>query len=961
VAVSVDLVGRDDQLAQLRDSVDAASAGEGRVLFLTGEAGIGKSRLARVIASDAARGALPVLRGRATETATPAPYRPLAEALSSGVRAGVAPDASQLGPFRSVLGRLVPEWRGEDHQRLEESQVAVAEGVLRFLRATAGDSGVLVVLEDLHWADPETVTIVEYLADNLAYERVLCVVTVRDDQSSAVKDLLRSLSVRGVAGIIELAPLDLQQVAAMVTSCLAPGEVPDEVVAFAARAGGVPFLVEELLAAALSSGALVKEAGSWRVVKPLDAVVPVSFSQSMRRRVRELGAHGEEVLAVAATLGRRFDWSLIPSATGLSDEDVLRVLHGAVDAQIVSFHPDDGAFRFRHALSRDAVLALLFPPEQQALSRRALDAVEAAHPDLDGQWGELAADLAGGAGDRQRAATLLLDVSRRAFRQGALTSAEATLGRARTLLSDMDPLRLDVDEFLLEVLSLAGKRAPALEIAVGLLERLGTDPQWARRRAEVHVRLARAAIAATQWDQADEHLERARCEAVAVPGEELAARVDVLEAETAIGRDPRQASALARAALDAAERRGLPEVACGALEVLGRTQRPRDLAGAEDAFARALAIAQANGLTVWRARALHELGAIDMLRGRSVERLEEARELALAHGALATAAVVDVQIAAALVISDDPEAGAVAACRSAALARRYRFDQTLAAAVALEAYAHARARRRTEVLRCGEEAAALAAGAPDIEVKTSTATALLALVEEHRPAARRGLCAGLKAAARGGDYSMVPAIGLLALLRQLDGPDDEAPEIESPQESVHFLASAFLRYADAVAAGRSGNADVAHARLTEGDRILSNHKWFRHLGRRLVAEATVAGGWGDPVPWLHEALEFFDRQGDDRIASACRSLLRKTGATVPRRRTDSGVPGELRALGVTAREFEVLQLLALGLPNKDIGARLYLSPRTVERHIANLAVKTGAARRAQLVAYAARTVTRRTS
>ncbi len=115
------------------------------------------------------------------------------------------------------------------------------------------------------------------------------------------------------------------------------------------------------------------------------------------------------------------------------------------------------------------------------------------------------------------------------------------------------------------------------------------------------------------------------------------------------------------------------------------------------------------------------------------------------------------------------------------------------------------------------------------------------------------------------------------------------------------------------------------------------------------------------MPWLQEALEFFERQGHDQIASACRSLLRKAGGSVPRRRNDTGVPSELRELGVTAREFEVLQLLALGLPNKDIGARLYLSPRTVERHIANLAVKTGAARRSQLVAYAAGTVTRGTS
>ncbi|HEX2063742.1 MAG TPA: helix-turn-helix transcriptional regulator, partial [Acidimicrobiales bacterium] len=95
----------------------------------------------------------------------------------------------------------------------------------------------------------------------------------------------------------------------------------------------------------------------------------------------------------------------------------------------------------------------------------------------------------------------------------------------------------------------------------------------------------------------------------------------------------------------------------------------------------------------------------------------------------------------------------------------------------------------------------------------------------------------------------------------------------------------------------------------------------------------------------------------DQVASACRSLLRRAGAPVPRRRQGSDqVPVPLRGLGVTARELEVLSLLAEGRSNQEIVARLYLSPRTVERHVANLASKTGLDRRSQLVAFAARTV-----
>jgi DNA-binding CsgD family transcriptional regulator/tetratricopeptide (TPR) repeat protein len=955
-AVSSDVVGRGVETARLREALDAATGGKGGVLFLVGEAGIGKSRLIEVIASDALRRGLPVLRGRAVQTPTPAAYRPLAEALSAAVRAAAAPDEAELGPFRATLGRLVPEWRIDEPARLDESLIAVAEGVLRFLTAAAGDHGALLVLEDLHWADPETLTIVEYLADNLAAQRVLCLASVRDDERSPGLELARSLQGRRVSPLLPVAPLDEQQVAAMAASCLGAPAVPGEVVAFAARADGVPFLVEELLAAALASGVLQAEDGAWRMSEDADAVVPLILAENVRRRGARLGDHGPAVLVAAAVLGRRFDWSLLPAVTGLGQEAVLAALHEAVDAQIVSFDRRNRTFGFRHALTRDAVLAELFPPELEAWSRRALEAVEAAHPDLEDEWCGMAAALAEGAGDRDRAGTLLLETARRTFHRGALATAEAVLDRAHGLLPEDDATSLDVAELLLQVLSLAGKRERAVGVATSLLARLGEDPRWAQRRVEVRLRLARAAVAATRWDEAHDLLEQARRE-TAASDEDLLARLDAVRAQTAIAREPEKAPALARAALSAAERLGLADVACEALEVLGRTQRLHDLTAAEATFAEALALAEENGLTLWRARALHELGAIDMLRGRDVERLEKARELALAQGALATAAVVDVQIAAALVIGDDPEAGAVAARRSAELARRYHLDQTLAAAVALETYVHARSRRRRHMQRCIDEGLAVGRGVPDIEVKTSTAAALLGLVEEDRATARRHLCAGLSAASRGGrDYSAVPAIGLLGLLRQLDGPSDEAAHIVVPEESVHFLASAFLRYADAVAAGRRGDADLAGASMAEADRTLAGHQWFRHLGWRLVAEAAVADGWGDPVPWLRQALDFFSGRGDDPLASACRSILRKAGAPVPRQRGETGVPGGLRALGVTSRELEVLRLLAVGLPNKEIAGRLYLSPRTVERHVANLAVKTGAARRAQLIAYAARTV-----
>jgi len=350
---------------------------------------------------------------------------------------------------------------------------------------------------------------------------------------------------------------------------------------------------------------------------------------------------------------------------------------------------------------------------------------------------------------------------------------------------------------------------------------------------------------------------------------------------------------------------------------------------------------------------MHELGSIDMLHGRPADRLEQARRLSLAQGALATAAVVDVQIAAALVFEDDPSVALPAVRSSAELARRYGLEQTLATALAFAAYVHARNRQRAEMQECIDEALAVSDNAPDVELKTSTAAALFALVDEDRASAVRHLEDAARRVASGSGV-LAPAVGFLALLAQLDPTETITSALDAHAKAHHFMTSAYFRYADAVVLGRRGDTDGAAARVAEADSLLAGHRWFRHLGRRFVAEAAIADGWGDPVSWLREALDWFAARTDEQLASACRSLLRKAGAPVPRRRGEGDVPAELRALGVTARELEVLQLVGRGLPNKDIAGRLYLSQRTVERHVANLADKTGVTRRSELVAYAAR-------
>ncbi|NUT94321.1 MAG: ATP-binding protein, partial [Saccharothrix sp.] len=156
------VVGRDAELRVLDQALADAAACRGRAVFLVGEPGIGKTRLARVTAGSAFDRGLRVLRGRGSTIGPMVPFRPLAEALMSLLRGGDAPDLRGLGPYRSALGRLVPEWG--DEPRENQSVVVLAEAVLRLL-ALVGPC--LLVLEDLHDADAETLAVIDYLVDNL--------------------------------------------------------------------------------------------------------------------------------------------------------------------------------------------------------------------------------------------------------------------------------------------------------------------------------------------------------------------------------------------------------------------------------------------------------------------------------------------------------------------------------------------------------------------------------------------------------------------------------------------------------------------------------------------------------------------------------------------------------------------------------------------------------------------------
>jgi DNA-binding CsgD family transcriptional regulator len=950
------LVGRDEETRHLHAALAAAGAGHGGTVLVTGEAGIGKSRLVRETTRAAGGRGFVILTGRAVAGRVPAPFRPFAEALVSAGRAGLLPDSAELEPFRPALGRLVPDWRplpapgSAAGPAADESLVFLGEAVLRLLRVLSPAAGCLLVLEDLHWADQETLALLEYLADNISAERVLCVATLRDQEGGGAVGLASVLEARGSATVLPLGRLDAAAMARMTRACTGPADLPAAVQRLVSEwAEGIPFLVEEVLAGLIGEGALSERDGTWQASDLAAVGVPATFADVVGRRLDAMDADSRQVICAAAVLGRRFDWALLSPVTGLAEAAVVAALRRGVSLQLVA--ADGGSFRFRHALTHEAVLAGLLPPERALLAAPAVAAVEAAHPGLPGTWCLLAADLAEHAGDAARAGALLLEAGRRDLVVGALASAEHTLMRARNLAGPDDVvLRGPVDEALTEVLAMSGQVDRAIEMGQTLLAGLGR-PAESARAATLHLGIARAAIAGARWAEAGASVEVARgCQGVD------AALADACAAQIAVGQGYlAEADELAQAALRVAESSERPEVACEALEVIGRVARQRDLEQAERAFARAAAVASAHGLQLWHLRALHELGTIDQLRTESVQRLGAARELAVAQGALALTATLDLQIAAGLNKQFRAAEALAAARRSAHASRRFHLA-TLPMALIFQATAHAIRGEKENMEARIADAVSLAPDDQDVlGCAWGHCRATFSLLAEDTGTAHAQMQTGAGLLLSSPATMAPPFLGLWPLLGALldRGGDDAAARVRSGHSTRHVVVAALLGYADAILAGQRGRrAEAGAAFAAADDQMGPLVAWYRHYARRLAAEAALTDGWGEPVGWLREAAAYFAARGDDRVAAACRGLLRRAGAPVPRRRPGGELPGQLRALGVTEREADVLRLVAQGLGNREIAAAMFLSPRTVEKHVASLLAKTGL-RRAQLPGYSA--------
>ncbi|MEU1013208.1 AAA family ATPase [Streptomyces sp. NPDC005890] len=958
------LIGREAEVTELGESLRHLNRSRGGTAFLVGEGGIGKSRLVAELIGSALDTGVRVLKGRSSTIGPMVPLRPLTEALMPLSRGGVTPDEASLGPYRPVLGRLIPGWStGAPDQG---STVVLAEAVLRVLAYAGRDSGCLLVLEDLHDADTETLAVVEYLVDNLEQQPLMLAATLRSDPGEALS-LAESAGRRGSATVFRLAPLDADEVGRMIASCLdtEAGLMPAEVlVQMWQDSAGIPFLVEELLQGAVAGGSLVREGAAWRVVGDLRRNMPRALLEGAIHRIDQLGPQGRTLLSAAAVLGRRFPLSVLQSMTGVDDRSLLSHLHASVAARLVAAdEPAPDWYAFQHPLTAEALLAQLTPTARVALSEQAADAIETLNPGLPGDWCPLAATLRAAAGDPVRAGRLFTEAGRRALADGAVGSAVALLDRAERLLAEGGDCtaRAEALEALLPALAETGDLTRALSLTGSLRELVGAG-LGAARLAALHTRLAHVAYMAGRWADGNNQIERARGLLATAPDEAHTALTDVVEAYLCLdtpGRDRTQrAERLARAALDTAERQGLPLVACQAWELLGVVARERDLAEASTYLEQAMSTAERHSLSLQRMYALTRLGGIRWLDDGSTATLEEARTEARRLGAVPVVYGIDGILTLHDVLCGRFTEARALGDETLTMAARLKLTSVsrylLMARAVLAAHQGDRAAMEEALTDFGRWGGSRS---PEEPLALGLAQVFCALLEENRDQAARTM-ADLEAleAENPTTFHLSGRHGLGLLLDLLDGRADRGHH--------HRLAASaagrmrwnhhFVLLAEAVLLGREGRPEAAGRVALAAQQAGAPYPTARHLGQRLIAEEAHALNWGEPERWLREAEHHFRETSATAVVGACRTLLRAIGAPVRQHRTGSDrIPPELRLKGMTVREYEIFRLLADRPSNKDIAARLFISPRTVEKHVASLIAKTGLPNRSQLCALAA--------
>jgi DNA-binding CsgD family transcriptional regulator len=980
-------VGREAELAHLRGAFDAVAAGHSaRCIVIGGEAGIGKSRLIHQLTAGVA-GAT-VLEGACLEMGADAfPYAPFVEILRALVRA--TPErllAAVLGPGRAELTRLLPELAmraGElppDRELDRASQARMFELVLGVFERLAKERPLVLVVEDLQWADRSTLELLGFLARALRDDAVLLLLTTRSEATGSTANamaFLAELEREEHVDRIELRPFDRDEVAAQAASLLDEPPPAGDVDRLLSRTDGNPFYVEELILAGSGAG----------------PGLPPVLRDVLVARVASLSPPAREVLRAAAAAGRRIDDELLAAALDMPARQLAPALREALESGILVRRdsPEGPVLAFRHALLHEVVDAELMPAERTALHAAFALALESRLE--SGDRTVPAVEIAGhwdGAHDLARALPHTVRAAAAAEQVYAFPEALALWQRAADMFEALgeggEIEGRDLPEVLLRaaecavLISQAPRAVELAQRALVALVPLADAPRtefienrlrwylwWAGRRTEAAaaVRMALAAMPAEPPTIARARAlgheagilmltgdlagsaERAR-EAIAI-GEKLDAPGEVALALGVLGWDLallgdvdagitefRRGETIGEA-LGSVEGIALAATNLAALlDRVGRSQASLEAARAGYELTERFGVGRTYGAVL-----LGHAAKAELALGRWDD-AERSTSLGLRRGAIDGGALwLQVNRARLLIGRGHFAEAAVLLRRARAIDDRLGGSEYQTALLAAEAELAVWSGHPADAVALGEAGLASLAGGlpPDPSLAWLAALVLRAVADQAE--APQG--------ARTPGTALERARALAERIQAVIGEVRQRPGFSTGERAIALLA--LLDAEGERVAGRATPGawaaveqhwaalerpfQVAYARFRRAEALLASRGDREEVTRELAAAAATAQQLGaEPLGALVHRLA-----GQARI-----SLPDAPGPPV-----ESGPDHDL-----TAREAEVLRLVAAGWTNQQIADSLFITRKTASVHVSNIMAKLGCANRGEAAALAHR-------
>jgi DNA-binding NarL/FixJ family response regulator/tetratricopeptide (TPR) repeat protein len=977
---STRFVGRVNELAELELDLREASAGSPVVVLVCGESGVGKTRLVRELERRLSEQDALALRGEAVEEADgELPYAPLIGALRPLVRDRHPALGALSRGSRVQLGALLPGLDDEGHVSEASGpsgQVRLFEGLLELLHLLSVEEPVVLTIEDLHWADRSTRTFVDFLARGLRRERIMLVLTYRTDElhrRHPLRSLLAELERLERARRIELAPFDRDELAEALADILGEPPAAELVERLHARSEGNPLYIEELLAAGLDGR----------------GAAPQSLRDAFMLRIERLSPDAQAA-ARALAAGRALDEEMIAEVTVIDHEALHTALREAVAEQVL-VAGEDGRLTFRHALLREALYDDLLPGERSELHLALARAFED-RADADGDRGvDLASTIAhhyAAAGDQPAALRATVQAALAARELHAYGDAADLAERALELWPRVPDAYGIIPLDHIELLSIAADAQGAVgdrargEVLLGeALRELDPETEPGRYSALLDH------LARVRWrlNRGPEAIETAQRALSLLPPDEISrerasllawlARVRHLRGRYRESlKEGQDALVTARAAGDrSAESEVLNTIGMSQIS-LGNID-----AGVTD-LRRAIEIAREDDDIDELETAYSNLAESLNAAGRSLEALATARE-GIAAMLERVGRAHDWLLLSACELcfeTGDWQAAREYLDQTARhpLGRQLIFRRLREVEIALGVG------DEEDASRCLEEVEPLVARSSEPQ----WIGAFGALLAESRR--RRGDLAGARAAvAHALDrielctddvarIARVTAVGLRVeadiaqRARDLRERADERDAVALARIHMQRLRAASQEGGPVERAWQAaGAAELARARGRHDPKLwaASAQEWesiSRPLQRAIAlyraTEAHVdAGDRGAAAEAARDALAIAQRLGSRWLVDELTALAQRARLEFGPDGSEPAVPSDADEadedpFGLTARERQVLALVAEGATNRQIGAALFMAEKTASVHVSRILSKLGVRSRTQAAAVAHR-------